>query len=146
MVKITLVKILFGQTEKDKYKQEIIPNGCVYPCDKIVERIKDALDNNDKNFDYYDFLKLTIYMFEILPEKIIKIWEKAYSDERETVIKILEEYIDKKNAPIIEQNILEIIYKLQEKYTARELEQLSIKFNDIPDYKKLDEVLSSIWL
>lgn len=141
-----LVKLLFGQTEKDKYKQEIIPNGCVYPCDKIVERIKDALDNKDKNFDYYDFLKLTIYVFEILPEKIIKIWEKAYSDERETVIKILEEYIDKKNAPIIEQNILEIIYKLQEKYTARELEQLSIKFNDIPDYKKLDEVLSSIWL
>lgn len=140
-----LTKLLFARIERNKYKQEIRPAGCVYPCNKIVQRIQSGLEQKDHTINYYDLLKLTVYSFEMIPNQIAEVWIQAYVAEHDMVMFLLGEFASKKNSPIIEQTILEIIWKINEHYNENELDLLAAKIEDTVNFDRISADLATIW-
>lgn len=136
------INMYFPISKVDKYNREVDQEDCVLCCDDIINHLMQGLDEENTCIDYYDFLKLSIYLYEIMPENINKLWKKALMKCSNVIFKITEEFLKKENTAIfIKYNLEDIYSSLIDISDYEKFKELYIKYHSEKDYKNVNMLL-----
>lgn len=140
------IKVYFPISKVDKYNQEIYQEDCVLYCDHMIKALMKGLEEDDKHIDYYDFLKLSVYLYGIIPEAIKKLWVKALTSGCDAIIKITDEFLQKDYiAVVIKYNLEDIFESLIAVSENEKIEELYLKCRDGAKYQHVNMLLENIW-
>lgn len=140
------IKVYFPISKVDKYNQEVYQKDCVLCCDHMVRALMKGLDEENIHVDYYDFLKLSVYLYGIMPEAIKKLWEKALMSGCDAIIKITDEFLLKEHiAVVIKYNLEDIFESLIAISEHEKIKKLYIKCRDEEQYQHVNMLLKDIW-
>ena len=87
------IKTFFPITKFDRFNQEIDQKECVFPCNHMVKALTEGLNNHIGEIDYYTFLKLSIYLYGLMPKEIKHLWIMASSCCAKVIETITNEYL-----------------------------------------------------
>ena len=140
------IKEYFPISKVDKYNQEIYQKDCVLYCDYIVKTLMKGLDEENTYIDYYDFLKLSVYLYGTMPEAINNLWEKALVSGCDAIIKITDEFLRKEYiAVVIKYNLKDIFGSLIAISEHEKIKELYLKCRDKAQYRDVNMLLKNIW-
>lgn len=140
------VKKYFPITQYDKYNRRILQENCVFYCDAIVHEISRALDDQDDRVDYYDFLKLLVYLHDTLPKEIEYLWIKAYENYSDVITQIAGDFLRLQEIPrILSISICKIVAKLIDKSSDDNVHRLYARVQNDVDYVSVTSTLENIW-
>lgn len=140
------INTYFPISKIDKYNHEVYQEECVFCCDQIVKTLMKGLDEENTYIDYYDFLKLSIYLYGIMPEGIKKLWEKALTNNFDTVKKIIDDFLQKEHiAVVIKYNLKDIFEFLITISEHEETKKLYSKCCEETQYQHVKMLLEDIW-
>lgn len=140
------IKAYFPISKLDKYNQEIHQKDCVMYCDHMVKALMEGIEENNKRIDYYDFLKLSVYLYGIMPESIKKLWIKALTGCCDTVIRITDELLQKDHiAVVIKYNLVDIFEPLLAVSENEIIKELYLRCRVGAEYQHVNALLENIW-
>lgn len=140
------VRTFFPTTQYDKYGQPVWQKNRVFHCDQIVHEISEALDEQDDKVDYYDFLKLSVYLYDVMPEEIELVWVKANENYPDEIVNVAESFLKSDEIPkMIGINIRKVLEKIIDKSSNEMIDRLYNKVNYETDYTKVSSILDNIW-
>ena len=140
------IKTFFPISEVARVNHKMDQKDCVFGCDKMVKALVSGMDNN-KNIDYYTFLKMSIYLYVIMPNDIKNLWIKATSYCLDVVKVITREYLEKDYIPVVLKVNLEDIYQeLDVLMKDEEINNLKLRCNNADIYQRTLSSLKEIWL
>lgn len=140
------VRTFFPTTQYDQYGQPVWQKNRVFHCDQIVHEISEALDEQDDKVDYYDFLKLSVYLYDVMPEEIELVWVKANENYPDEIVDVAESFLKSDEIPkMIGINIRKVLEKIIDKSSNEMIDRLYNKVNYETDYTKVSSILDNIW-
>lgn len=135
------VKTFFPVREDDRSNQ----NECVFYSDQMVKELSKGMDDN-RMIDYYTFLKISVYLYGIMPNDIKDLWIKASFYRLELIKKITNEFLRKDYLPVVVKSNLRDIYETLDAVTEEEcIGSLKEKCNNADMYRCTLSTLSKIW-
>ena len=139
------IKTFFPIRKVDRFNQEIFQKKCVFHCDKMVKALSEGIDDI-KDSDYYIFLKMSVYLYGIMPNDIKDLWIKASSCRLELVKAITNEYLLKDYLPVVVKANLRDIYQALDVVTEEEcIGSLKQRCSNGDMYQSTLSTLSEIW-
>ena len=140
------INTYFPISKVDKYNHEVYQEDCVLYCDYMVKTLMEGLDEGNVRIDYYDFLKLSIYLYGIMPEAIRKLWEKALMKACDSIIKIADEFLKKEQITVvIKYNLKDILESLLTVTKNEKIQELYSKCRVTTQYQHVNTLLEGIW-
>lgn len=140
------INTYFPISKVDKYNHEVYQEDCVLYCDYMVKTLMEGLDEGNVRIDYYDFLKLSIYLYGIMPEAIRKLWEKALMKACDSIIKIADEFLKKEQITVvIKYNLKDILESLLTVTKNEKIQELYSKCHVTTQYQHVNTLLEGIW-
>lgn len=140
------INTYFPISKIDKYNHEVYQEDCVLYCDHMVKALMKGLDDENVYIDYYDFLKLSVYLYGIMPEAIMQLWEKALVKGCDAITKITDEFLQKEHIAVVIKCNLEDIYESLIAISEHEkIKELYLKCHDEEQYQNLNMLLKGIW-
>ena len=144
-----IIHMLFPLRKLDKYNHEIPQQNSVFYCDQFIKSIKDKLSKTDigNPSDYQDALRLSMFIYHMMPKEINELWKKAYSIIPKHVIEILENYSNIDSESIfLRQNYRDIVNILTKDTGNQRLSRFKNIVTNDNDYKMISDILRSIWM
>jgi len=140
------IKIFFPITKVDRFNQEIYQKECVFHCDQMVKALVEGINDNNSSIDYYSFLKMSVYLYGIIPQEIKDLWKKASSYCPDMIKVITDEYLAKEYLPVVVRTNLGDIYQIlgtqiEEEYA----DSLKQKCSNVDIYQSALSTLKDIW-
>lgn len=140
------INTYFPISKVDKYNHEVYQENCVLYCDHMVKALMKGLDEGNIYIDYYDFLKLSIYLYGIMPEAIRKLWGKALTNDCDAITKITDEFLQKEHiAVVIKYNLKDILESLMAVAEHEKIQELYSKCRAKTQYQHVNILLEGIW-
>lgn len=141
------IKTFFPMSKVDRYNQEIYQKDCVFCCDQMVRVITSGMDDNNGNLDYHTYLKMSVYLYGIMPNEIKDLWIKASSYCLNIVKVITDEYLEKDYIPIVVRaNLADIYQTLDTLMKDERINKLKLCCSNIDMYQRTLSSLKEIWL
>lgn len=140
-----IIRKLFPFKVNNRYEQDSIYNNYVIFCDEFIKELINKFEVLVERGDYTDALKLSIFIYHIIPNLINDLWRKAYSIIPSEALRILKEYVDINHTYIfIKKNVKDILDVLNEdNHNAR---ICSLKSHILDDnYNNVLDALTNIW-
>lgn len=140
------IKTFFPISKIDRYNQEIYQENCVFCCDQMVKALESGMEDN-RDIDYYTFLKMSIYLHGIMPNEIKNLWIKATSYCLDVIKEITDEYLRKKYIPVVSKvNIGDIYQSLDALVKDAEIHNLRLRCSNTDMYQRTLSFLKEIWI
>lgn len=140
------INMYFPISKVDKYNREVYQKDCVLYCDHMVKALMKGLDEKDIYIDYYDFLKLSIYLYGIMPKEIKALWEMALANNCDDITKITDEFLQKEFiAVVIKHNLKDIFEALMAISEQEKIKELHSKCCNEAQYRQVNMLLKNIW-
>ena len=140
------IKTFFPITKVDRFNQEIYQKECVFPCNQMVKVLTEGLNSHICEIDYYTFLKLSIYLYGLMPKEIKHLWIKASSCCAKMIERITNEYLEKEYIPVVVKTNLGDIYHSLNKVVEKEyIVSLKQKCSNADIYQSTLSALNEIW-
>ena len=141
------IRMLFPIKRVDKYNQEIRQEKHVAYCDSLIRFLEKGIEDEKKDFECIDFLKLTIYMHQVMPKEINVLWTKACKYVPDKAIKVLIYFSDVDNTALfVKQNFKDVLVAVSGTTEDPIIKELIKKNQHNVSYKKINDVLTSLWL
>jgi hypothetical protein len=105
------IRMFFPILKVDRYNQEIYQENCVFYCNQMIKALIDGMDADNKNIDYYTYLKMSIYLYGIMPKDFTKLWVKALTSRLAVLLKITDEFLEKEYISVVVKTNLEAVYE-----------------------------------
>lgn len=141
------IKMFFPISRVDKYNQEIYQKNCVYNCNKMVNTLTKGMEDEKDNLDYYTYLKMSIYLYGMMPEAIKNMWIKALNRCSDVILRITNEFLAKEYIPVVIKLNLEEIYGMLITLTETEcIKEVYSRCHSEDKYRCAHAILKTIWL
>lgn len=140
-----IIRKLFPFKINNRYEQAFSYNNYVILGDEFIKRSIDNFEILVERRNYVDALKLSIFIYHIMPNLINDLWQKAYSIIPSESLEILEEYVGINNTYIfIKKNVNDILSVLNEANCNNRI--CNLKSHIIEDnYRSIFDQLTNIW-
>lgn len=140
-----IIRKLFPFKINNRYEQAFSYNNYVIFGDEFIKGLIDNFEVLVECRDYIDALKLSIFIYHIMPKLINDLWQKAYSIIPSESLEILEEYVNINNTYIfIKKNVNDILSVLNEVNCNNRI--CNLKSRIIEDnYRSILDQLTNIW-
>ena len=139
------IKTFFPISKVDQYNQKIYQENCVFYCEQMVKALESGMEDN-RDIDYYTFLKMSIYLYGIMPKDIKNIWVKASRCCFNVIKVITDEYLEKKHIPVVlTVNIGDIYQTLDTLVNDEKIHYLKLRCNNTDLYQITLSSLKEIW-
>lgn len=140
------INTYFPISKVDKYNHELYQEDCILYCDHMVKALMEGMHEGNVRIDYYDFLKLSIYLYGIMPEAIRKLWEKALTNACDSIMKIADEFLKKEQiVVVIKYNLKDILESLLAVTEHEKIQELYSKCCVTTQYQHVNTLLEGIW-
>lgn len=140
------IKTCFPVKKLDRYNQVLWQKECVRNYDDIVSEIRIKLVNGQKIRNFYDHLKITLYLYEIMPKETRNIWIQAQGEYPEIVSKIVDDLLACETIPIVlKLNAKEIMESLVTISQNKNIHKLFQLLSMGENYGSVNEILNAIW-
>ena len=140
------IKTFFPKTKFDRFNQEIDQKECVFPCNQMVKALTEGLNNHICEIDYYTSLKLSIYLYGLMPKEIKHLWIMASSCCAKVIETITNEYLEKEYIPVVvKANLGDIYHSLNETAEEEYIVRLKQKCSNADIYQSTLVALNEIW-
>ena len=141
------IKTFFPISKVDRYNKAIYQKDCVFNCNKMVEAISLGMEEKNNKIDYYTYLKMSIYLYGIIPNEIKKLWIKALQYCLNIIRAITNEYLNKEYISIVlKTNFADLYQTLDELMEDEEIRDLKVRCSNIDMYQETLSYLKKIWL
>ena len=140
-----IIRKLFPFKINNRYEQALSYNDYIILGDEFIKGLIDNFEVLVDRRDYIDALKLSIFIYHIMPNLINDLWQKAYSIIPSESLEILEEYVNINNTYIfIKKNVNDILSVLNEVNCNNKI--CNLKSRIIEDnYRSILDQLTNIW-
>lgn len=140
------ITTFFPASKVDRDNQKIYQENCVFYCDQMVEALKSGMEENS-DIDCYTLLKMSIYLYGIMPNDIKNIWIKASSCCLNIIKVITDEYLGKKHIPVVTKvNLGDIYQTLDTLVNDEKIHCLKLRCSNADMYQRTLSSLNEIWI
>lgn len=140
------IKTFFPMSRVDKYNQEIYQDNFVFNCNKMVTALSDGMSENNDNIDYYTYLKMSVYLYGMMPGDIKKLWIKALTCCLEVILRITNEFLVREYIPVVIKLNLDELYESLVALTEIDcIKELYSRCHDKNRYQCAHTRLKTIW-
>lgn len=106
------IKKMFGVYYEDKYKLFHDRTNVVLPYNRMIENIRQYIDDNDWNIHHKELYRLSIYLLELKNWAAKEMWIELFESSPEVVIELLTNMNNHKSS-IINGNVKDILQSLK---------------------------------
>lgn len=140
------IRLLFPIRKTDRFNLKVEEKDAVFYSNEMVKFLEEILLQNQVNDLNKDYLRLSIYIYELLHVEICEIWIKAYKKVPGIVKQIMNVYVNQKDiSEFIRQTVLEILEGINKVCSDRYLIQAINEIRKINSLNLISEELLSLW-
>lgn len=140
------IKLLFPIRKIDRFHLKVKEKDAVLYSNEFIKLLDEKLLQDQVNDLNRDYLRLSIYIYELLHVEICEVWIKAYKKVPGIVKLIINEYINRKDlSEFIRQTVLEILEELNKVCSDSYLVQAINKIRKTNNLNLISEELLSLW-
>ena len=140
------IRLLFPLRKIDRFHLKVEEKDAVFYGDELIKFLGEKLKQNQINDSNKDYLRLSIYIFELLSVDICKLWIKAYEITPDIVKQIISIYVNQKElSEFIRQTVLEILQGIYKVSPDRYLIMAINKIRKTNNFNLISEGILSLW-
>lgn len=140
------IKLLFPIRKIDRSHLKVKEKDAVLYSNEFIKLLDEKLLQDQVNDLNRDYLRLSIYIYELLHVEICEVWIKAYKKVPGIVKQIMNEYINRKDlSEFIRQTVLEILEEINKVCSDSYLVQAINEIRKTNNLKLISEELLSLW-